>query len=78
MPSSAILRTLGHEAPAWSLRDSPGRFTWFGGLGLDDSPEELVTMGRNAGAYALKHFFLERQAELVSGIYAELLRRTHG
>ncbi|HUT33434.1 MAG TPA: glycosyltransferase family 4 protein [Planctomycetota bacterium] len=59
------------------------------GVLVDDTPEELAgaivalardperrqALGRRARQYALEHFSLERQAEVVGGVYAELLER---
>jgi len=59
------------------------------GLVVDDTPEKLAdailalardperrrAMGQRARRYALEHFSIERQAELVGGIYRELLER---
>lgn len=45
---------------------------------LSRSPEQRAAMGRNAREYALAHFSLERQAERVSEVYRELLRRRQG
>jgi glycosyltransferase involved in cell wall biosynthesis len=59
------------------------------GIVVDDTPEHLAAaivalardperrraLGSAAGQYALGHFSLERQADLVGGVYAELLER---
>lgn len=45
---------------------------------LSRSPEQRAAMGRNAREHALAHFSLERQAERVSEVYRELLRRRQG